>query len=131
MITMNRTRTIAAAAVLIVATTLSTLGSAAAPRFFDDDPVWVERDTENAAGIAPLEVDLVTDLAYNIILGSTPQAAVRAENVNSVDEVPDSSWFTNRAGRLPLTADDVARGPDRTNGPAPGPGRSPRRRATA
>ena len=49
-----------------IAATLSTLGSAAAPRFFDDDPVWVEHDTENASGITPLEVDLVTDLAYNM-----------------------------------------------------------------
>jgi hypothetical protein len=95
-------------------------GSAAGPRFFEDDPVWVEHDTEDASGIEPLDVDLVTDLASNILLGSEPRTTVRARNVNSVDEVPDSSWFTNRAGRLPLTPADVARGPDRTDGPAPG-----------
>jgi len=103
-----------------IAATLSTLGSAAAPRFFDDDPVWVEHDTENAKGITPLEVDLVTDLAYNMVYGSSNAAPVRAQNVNSVDEVPDSSWFTNRAGRLALTEEDITRGPNRTDGPAPG-----------
>lgn len=122
MTTTIRFRTIAAAATAVaIASTLSTFGSAAAPRFFADDPVWVEHDTQNAAGIKPLEVDLVTDLASNLILGSKPREFVRARNVNSVDEVPDSSWYTNRVGQLPLTPADVSRGPDRTSGPAHGP----------
>jgi len=121
MTAMTSTRTIAAVMTSVaVAAALSALGSAAAPKFFDDDPVWVEHDTENAAGITPLEVDLVTDLAYNMVSGSNHNAPVRAQNVNSIDEVPDSSWFTNRAGRITLTEADVARGPDRTDGPAPG-----------
>jgi len=33
-----------------------------------------------------------------------------AENVNAFDEVPDSSWFTNRIGAHPLSTDEVARG---------------------
>lgn len=115
------TRTLAAG-LTVVATTaaLSAMGSASAPRFFDDDPVWVERDTQNARNIPMLEVDLVTDLAVNIVNGRKTIAPVRAGNINSVGEVPDSSWFTNRAGTRPLSAADVARGPDRTNGPAPG-----------
>jgi hypothetical protein len=32
-------------------------------------------------------------------------------NVNSMDEVPDSSWFTNRIGSRPMTAADVMNGP--------------------
>lgn len=110
----------AVAAGAAIAAALSTLGSAATPRFFDDDPVWVERDSENAAGIQPLEVDLVTDLATNLVLGSKDPELVRAKNVNSVDEVPDSSWYTNRIGRLPLTPEEVGLGPDRTTGPARG-----------
>jgi hypothetical protein len=34
-----------------------------------------------------------------------------AVNVNAWDEVPDSSWFENRLGRLPLTPEDLAKGP--------------------
>jgi hypothetical protein len=34
-------------------------------------------------------------------------------NVNTVDEVPDSSWFTNRIGRREMAVADVVRGPDR------------------
>ncbi len=31
-------------------------------------------------------------------------------NVNAVDEVPDSSWFTNRLGRHPMTPEEVSKG---------------------
>ena len=34
--------------------------------------------------------------------------------------MPDSSWFTNRAGHRRLTPEDVAKGPDTSDGPAPG-----------
>jgi hypothetical protein len=33
-----------------------------------------------------------------------------AVNVNSLDEVPDSSWFTNRIGKSPMTAEELVRG---------------------
>ena len=33
-----------------------------------------------------------------------------AVNVNSLDEVPDSSWFVNRIGRTSMTPDELARG---------------------
>ncbi len=36
--------------------------------------------------------------------------AGRAANVNAFDEVPSSSWFENRLGTLPTTAEDVAMG---------------------
>ena len=38
---------------------------------------------------------------------------VRAMNVNTLDEVPDSSWFTNRIGRREIPLDELVRGPDR------------------
>ncbi|HEY1908115.1 MAG TPA: hypothetical protein VGG91_18850 [Myxococcaceae bacterium] len=40
-----------------------------------------------------------------------------ATNVNALDEVPDSSWFTNRIGRHPMTAEEVGQGP--CKGPSP------------
>jgi hypothetical protein len=36
--------------------------------------------------------------------------AREAPNVNSLDEVPDSSWFVNRLARHPMTLDEVAAG---------------------
>jgi hypothetical protein len=105
---------------LAAAATLTMLGSAATPKFFNDDPVWVERDTQDASSMKPLDVDLIVDLTYNVLKGADDIVDVRAQNVNTVDEVPDSSWFTNRIGHRPLTAEDIARGPDTGAGPAAG-----------
>jgi hypothetical protein len=41
----------------------------------------------------------------------------RARDVNSLDEVPDSTWFTNRIGVRALSLDDLRRGPN--TGPDP------------
>jgi len=35
----------------------------------------------------------------------------RALGVNSLDEVPDSTWFTNRVGMREVTTDEIRRGP--------------------
>lgn len=42
-----------------------------------------------------------------------------ASNVNSLDEVPNSAWFTNRIGLRPVSPDEAARGPARSDGPDP------------
>jgi hypothetical protein len=108
-------------AALAVTASLAAFASAASPRFYDDDPIWVERDTQDASKVKPLEVSLFVDLTYNLFgKPGDPTPNVRAKNVNTVDEVPDSSWFTNRAGRRPLAADEVARAVDSSDGPAPG-----------
>ena len=96
------------------------LASTASPKFFADDPVWVERDTQDASAIAPLDVDLFVDLAANLVTGRNTPAARRALNINTVGEVPDSSWFTNRAGHRPMTPEDIANGPNMSEGPAAG-----------
>jgi hypothetical protein len=103
-----------------ISLTATMLMSASGPKFLNDDPVKVERDTQDASSMTPMELKLVTDLGYNIVKGTDRGLDVRAQNVNTIDEVPDSSWFTNRAGVRPMTADDVAIGPDTTDGPAPG-----------
>jgi hypothetical protein len=41
----------------------------------------------------------------------------QALNVNSAGGVPDSSWFTNRNGRWPMTLDEIRRGPNEDQGP--------------
>jgi hypothetical protein len=41
-----------------------------------------------------------------------------SRNINALDEVADSSWFVNRLGRRPMTAEEIARGPCTGAGPA-------------
>jgi hypothetical protein len=108
-------------AIAITALLVPLLGTAAAPKFYPDDPVWVERDHQNASGVQPWEIDLFADLTLNLFSKpGDPTPDVRAMNVNTVDEVPDSSWFANRLGRQPITPAAIGKGPDTTNGPAPG-----------
>src|SRR5215467_11385161 len=41
----------------------------------------------------------------------------QASNVNALDEVPDSSWYTNRHHLHPMTIEQLVRGPDRGKPP--------------
>jgi hypothetical protein len=119
--TSSTVRTFTATMGLIaVVVAFATFGSAAEPKFLPDDPVLVEHDTEDASAMRPSETTLFVDFAHNVITGSRQVNAGRAKNVNTIDEVPDSSWFTNRAGRVALTAAQVAQGPNTVSGPMPG-----------
>src|SRR5262245_44344072 len=106
--------------ILGVVAALTTRGSAAQPKFLPDDPIRVEHDTEDASGMKPFETSLFVDFAYNVVTGRVPAAPTRARNVNTIDEVPDSSWFTNRAGHAALTPAQIAQGPNTLAGPMPG-----------
>lgn len=43
--------------------------------------------------------------------------STRAANVNALDEVPDSTWWTNRIGVREMTVDEIHRGPNEDDGP--------------
>ncbi len=89
--------------------------------FFPDDPLAREPESQDAAGVRAHEIDLIIDLAINLFgRPGDPTTGVRARNVNTIDEVPDSNWFTNRVVARPLTIAELARGPLAGDGPAPG-----------
>ena len=94
------------------------MAQAAEQKFFSDDPLTREPETQDASGAQPWDINLFYDLSYNLFVmpGRTP-ANVRAQNVNTIDEVPDSSWFTNRIGARAVTLEELVRGP--VVGPAP------------
>jgi hypothetical protein len=110
----------AAAGALALALAGTMLTSAATPKFYADDPVWIERDTQDASSIEPLEVDLFVDLTSNLVAGRQIAGVRRAGNINTVGEVPSSSWFTNRLGHRPMSPQEIAKGPNTTEGPAEG-----------
>lgn len=91
-----------------------------APKFYDDDPVMRVVDTQDASKVAPRELSLVLDAVINLFGRPGLKEVGRAEGINTIDEVPDSSWFTNRAGTRPFTTADMVRGPGDDPGPAPG-----------
>ena len=71
---------------------LTAFAGASQPTFLPDDPIAVEHDTEDASGMPAFETSLFVDFVYNIVTGRPPVAPGRARNVNTIDEVPDSSW---------------------------------------
>jgi len=109
------------AIVLGTAAAVHEIASGATLRFYDDDPLWTYRDTQDASGVKPWEIDLVVDLGLNLFgRPGDPATDVRAKSLNTVDEVPDSSWFTNRLGHRAVDVEEVEKGPNTTSGPAPG-----------
>ena len=91
-----------------------------APRFYDDDPLMRAVDTQDASRVQARPISLMLDAALNLFGRPGLQEVGRAEDVNTIDEVPDSNWFTNRAGTRPITPDEMLRGPSNDTGPAAG-----------
>ena len=107
------------------------LGASLAQKFYPDDPISTSSIHRTRRG-EKREIDLVYDTLENLFTWpGDPTPNVRAQNVNTVDEVPDSNWYTNRLGSRPMTVDELLKGPDTTSGPAPGTGPSSPRRSTA
>ena len=86
----------------------------AAPRFYPDDPLAVDNDRViDVPTPQKIDLDDYYDFLENSFGKPGDRSNVRAANVNTLDEVPDSSWFTNRIGTREISAADLARGPDR------------------
>lgn len=91
---------------------------AQAPRFYPDDPLWQDNDRAfDASGAAEQEDSNGYDFVLNSFVRPGDRRDVRAMNVNTLGEVPDSSWFTNRIGQRDLPIADLVRGPDTTQSP--------------
>jgi hypothetical protein len=89
------------------------LTAAPAQKFYPDDPLAREPESRDASGAAPGDVGLLYDIAFNLFATSRREPSnVRAKNVNTIDEVPDSGWFTNRILPRRLPAEDLVRGPN-------------------
>ncbi len=106
---------------LAAALTLPGAQARQGPKFLQDDPISREPETEDASKVQEWEIGLTSDLVLNLFSKpGDPAVDVRAQNINTIDEVPDSSWFTNRIYTRPLAVDEIARGPNTIDGPAPG-----------
>ena len=91
------TRLVARFLLCCVLAASSVLLSGADRRFFDDDPLTREPDSQDASKVAEWDIDLIVDLGVNLFgKPGDPATNVRARSINTIDEVPDSNWFTNR-----------------------------------
>jgi hypothetical protein len=90
------------------------------PHFYPDDPIAREPESQDASNARPYQIGSLYEMANNLFVtsGYTP-SGTRARNINTIDEVPDSSWFTNRIGSTTVTVEDLVRGPNRGAPPDP------------
>ncbi|MFB3905285.1 MAG: hypothetical protein ACE15E_17685 [Acidobacteriota bacterium] len=87
-------------------------------KFRKDDPIWQDNDRQPITQPATVdELSAYVDFLENTF-GHKPENPVpRAENINTLGEVPDSSWFTNRMSRRLMTIEELVKGPAGRFGP--------------
>ena len=87
-------------------------------KFYPDDPLLVDNDTLDVPD-EPAEISLsdMFDRFGHIFADLGDESWGEAQNANTLDEVPDSSWFTNRHGVQRLSREELLRGPNTTAGP--------------
>ncbi|MBL8206422.1 MAG: hypothetical protein JNM09_19450 [Blastocatellia bacterium] len=91
------------------------------------EPIRLDFDMQNISKPATYETGYLWDFSNNTFIQPFTKAprfgrkSVEAYNVNVLDEVPNSSWFTNRNGLRQMSVAEIKRGPNETDGPAPGP----------
>jgi len=107
------------AGAFLMAASLLALGPrpVGAQHFLPDDPVRRDDDTADVPRPRRLELSTIYDVIARSFTARPSGRTPPAVNVNTLGEVPDSSWFTNRMGARVLDLPELVRGPDRPVGP--------------
>ncbi len=103
---------------------LSCKSSSVSPvRFANKPPIWHVNDKKHVATAPPKSPFAEAQYFYDsfvhkrITYGLSFPGKPRAKNTNALDEVPNSTWFTNRIGRFAMTPEQVAAGPNTIGSP--------------
>ncbi len=93
-------------------------GSAETRRFYPDDPVWAVPKPISVGKVKEAKINALFDYLHQTgrqqVRPPIPSAAI-----NTLGEVPDSAWFTNRHGRNRRSREELKRGPGNENTPQP------------
>jgi hypothetical protein len=104
---------------LILAISISPL-SGFSLTFYSDDPIWTDPDQSDYPKPLVKEIGRVHEIISSTLTYPRKNRKYppgTAININTLGEVPDSSWFTNRIGRNPMTIDELVRGPNTVEAP--------------
>ena len=105
----------------LAAALLATTVGGLAPAYFDDDPIHDDPETLDASAVAPIDLSDPYDFVENSFFDVGDKTTKRAVNINTIDHVPNSSWYTQRLGTAEvLSVQDVIRGPYTGQPPQPG-----------
>src|SRR6266481_6393555 len=107
---------------------LGTLGAAsigARKKFYSDDPLWAMPRPHAVVNAAKRTLSEYYDFFENSLFPPGQRAKhtgvyLPSEAINTVNEVPDSAWYTNRHGSRPMSLDELKQGPGDTTPPAAG-----------
>jgi hypothetical protein len=91
--------------------------SAQSQRFYPDDPISKDPDSLSIKKPASISLSLTYDAVENSLGLEKTGSLVRSQNTNTLGEVPNSSWFSNRIGVREMTREELVRGGSRTGGP--------------
>jgi hypothetical protein len=86
-----------------------------APQYRPDDPIQKLPEVGSAQNAGVQSINAIYDFMYHSAKYKTPPATPSL-GVNTLGEVPDSSWFTNRP---PLTTEELQKGARFHGGPQP------------
>ena len=99
---------------MVLATAFSLVGSAASAQQHPRPPLWVDADSRDIPEPADRDISEIFGIMYNSWLRHIDIAVMHSHrialNVNAWDEVPASSWFTNRIGLNPYDGRRASRG---------------------
>ena len=87
-----------------------------AEKFRSDDPLWEDPDQLSIPQPTDRPLSKTIDL-FQKTFSKPKRGDTQAQNINSLGEVPNSSWFTNRMSRRTMTVDALVRGPNQGDGP--------------
>ena len=91
--------------------------------FYPDDPIWREPKPLPVGKPEPHGINEYFDFFQNTFFEPGKELKKKhqpgpSQAVNTLGEVPDSAWFTNRIGTRPMALEDLVRGSDHGNAPS-------------
>jgi hypothetical protein len=93
-------------------------GTAQNRKFYPDDPIQAIPKPISVGKMEKLKINALYDYFYQTYRQNTRPGSPSL-GINTIGQVPDSAWFTNRHGSNPMTKEQLKRGPGNENAPQP------------
>jgi hypothetical protein len=100
---------------------LACAASLHAQKFYDDDPIEKAPPPRSVDKVLSRKLSDYYDFVHHVFATpgeqNTPARLIPAQDVNTLGEVPDDAWYTNRHYRHPMTTEELVRGVGGGNAP--------------
>ncbi len=93
-----------------------------AQKFYEDDPITKVPPPMNVENVLSRKLSDYYDFFHHTLFEPgerhTRNQIIPAQAINTLGEVPDSGWYTNRHYHHPMTVEELVRGPGNENPPS-------------